>query len=408
MNIRFSSIKSILGGIGLACCSLLILLLIMECVLALFWPHRITTTFYNEQYDPVMGWVNRPNVSGKVMINKTSGEYFFRKQNSKGIRSPRDISYEKKAGVKRVLLIGDSYLFGHGVNDEDVVSEVLQRLTGEKIEIINGSVIGYGTDQVLLWLVHEGFKYKPDVVVYGFFPGNDLQEIATSERYDYLKPYFTLDNGTLTLNGVPVPDSREERKRSLETPDSIYKKAKKFLRHNSNLYQMVVERLNSLPSVRAFFLSSGIAEEYADLYNEVPEYLLNDEKQMLEIIKALFVEMNKSCEANNARFVLTFIPSKEENPAFPVGYGRTVGYDEDKDDIALLYEWNSNARAYFQAYSHQKRIEFLDLLPVVRKAHQEKQLFFYRGSEDHHWSAIGHSLAAEAIYGRLKQTGFID
>jgi len=400
--------KNILIGIGLSFSSIIIFLLAVEGVLALFWPHRITTTFYNEQYHPVMGWVNRPDVSGKALLNKTSGEFFTRKQNSRGIRSPREIPYEKRAGVKRVLFVGDSYFFGHGVDDNEIVSEALQRMTGEEVEVINGAVIGYGTDQAYLWLLNEGFKYSPDIVIYGFFPGNDMREIASSERYDYLKPYYTLENSRLTLNGVPVPDGREQRKRLLDTPDSVFEKTKQFLRHNSNLYQMVVERLNSLPSVRKFFLATGVAQEYATLYGESPEYLLKDEKQMLEIIKALVMAMKKNCEENGAHFIFTFIPSKEENPAAPVGYGRTVGYDEDKDDITLFYVWNTNARAYFREFAAKNQIDFLDLLPVVRKAHLEKKLFFYRGSEDLHWSSIGHSLTAAAIYERLRGNGLVD
>jgi hypothetical protein len=53
----------------------------------------------------------------------------------------------------------------------------------------------------------------------------------------------------------------------------------------------------------------------------------------------------------------------------------------------------------------KKQVGFLDLLPVVRKAHREGKIFYYPGSEDHHWTALGHRIAAEAILQYLGTSG---
>jgi hypothetical protein len=73
--------------------------------------------------------------------------------------------------VRRVLLVGDSYFWEYGVDDSQVVSEILQTMAGTGVEVINGAVTGYGTDLELLWLINEGLRFRPDVVVLGFYPG---------------------------------------------------------------------------------------------------------------------------------------------------------------------------------------------------------------------------------------------
>src|SRR3989338_7290884 len=58
------------------------------------------------QYDPVLGWKNSPNLKKYY----TSKKDWFRiqvKTNSKGLRD-KEYPYEKKPGVRRILLLGDS------------------------------------------------------------------------------------------------------------------------------------------------------------------------------------------------------------------------------------------------------------------------------------------------------------
>jgi len=46
----------------------------------------------------------------------------------------------------------------------------MQKLAGNSVEVLNGAVTGYGTDQELLWLIEYGLKYSPDIVILGVFP----------------------------------------------------------------------------------------------------------------------------------------------------------------------------------------------------------------------------------------------
>ena len=82
--------------------------------------------------------------------------------NSLGLRD-REVSEEKPAGVKRILLIGDSFTEGTGVPIEATFGRKLENFL--KFEIINAGVSGYSTLHEYLWLKNRGLNLQPDLVV---------------------------------------------------------------------------------------------------------------------------------------------------------------------------------------------------------------------------------------------------
>jgi lysophospholipase L1-like esterase len=152
-------------------------------------------------YDPVLGWKNIPNWQAMTNGRKLS-------INSRGLRG-HEYPYEKPPGVRRILVLGDSYIWGYGVADHEVLTEVLEerlRKASGPYEVLNAGVSGWGNDQEYLFLKDEGFKYAPDVVVLAFFIINDPTNNHYSRQYGLNKPVF-LDL-LLTLGNVPVPRPR--------------------------------------------------------------------------------------------------------------------------------------------------------------------------------------------------------
>ena len=72
-------------------------------------------------------------------------------------------------------------------------------------------VSGFGTDQQYLLLQRLWPTIEPAVVVLIFCANNDRADNSTNVRYDdYQKPYFVAaPDGSLTLHGQPVPQSRQ-------------------------------------------------------------------------------------------------------------------------------------------------------------------------------------------------------
>ena len=158
--------------------------------------HEVTGHRY--LYDPRLGWRNIPTWQATSLGRRLT-------INSQGLRD-REYALQKLPGTGRILVLGDSYTWGYGVEDHEIFTEVLeQRLIGEDPpwEVINTGVSGWGTDQQWLFLKHEGWAYSPDVVVLAFFLMNDPVNNIHSSQYGLHKPVFL--NLDLDLGNTPVP-----------------------------------------------------------------------------------------------------------------------------------------------------------------------------------------------------------
>jgi lysophospholipase L1-like esterase len=149
------------------------------------------------RFDPDVGWAMQPNLK----------EESFR-TNSAGMRSARDFSEEPVPGHRRILFVGDSYTFGANVRDEETFQAVLERDHLPSWDVINMGVSGYGPDQALLLYEKIGTRYRPDIVVLGFFDRGFFR--LFSDFRSYAKPHFALNgNEGLELEGVPVVSPEE-------------------------------------------------------------------------------------------------------------------------------------------------------------------------------------------------------
>lgn len=88
--------------------------------------------------------------------------------NSKGIRADDEIPYKKKVGTKRIVLLGDSFGMGYGVDLEDTfLLQMCKHLesVGYHVEGVNLAVSGHGNAEELIMLREEGVKFQPDLVL---------------------------------------------------------------------------------------------------------------------------------------------------------------------------------------------------------------------------------------------------
>ncbi len=155
--------------------------------------------------DPELGWTLKPDVSG---LEGSAPWENGLSTNADGFRDGPHAE-AKAPGAYRVVVLGDSFVFGSGVPQESILTRRLASRLGTGFEIVNLGVPGYGTDQELLTLRRWGKKLAPDLVLVGFF-WNDVMENASSEIYGMAKPHFTLEGGRLVPHppaGVSAPSA---------------------------------------------------------------------------------------------------------------------------------------------------------------------------------------------------------
>src|SRR6266404_2559575 len=152
------------------------------------------------RFDHELGWVPLENVT-----YRDDKRRFSLHQNQFGLRGPDDVQLKKTPGKKRVMVMGDSYVWGVSATQEDLFTN--PQVHGTNDEFINCGVSGYGTDQEYLFYLRTGQKFDVDQVVLVFTPYNDVTNNLAPKQYSYLKPYFTLNNGGLVLHNDHVRNS---------------------------------------------------------------------------------------------------------------------------------------------------------------------------------------------------------
>ncbi len=157
--------------------------------LAQFWQH-------DERY----GWSHIPGARGRF---KSYGFDVQVEINAQGFRGPA-IASAKDASKTRVLVVGDSLVWGFGVEQEEIFTSKMAARC-QDLEVINFGVSGYSTDQELLLFKERGIALEPDVVVL-VVAGNDFADNTRSTvNVYYRKPLFLLEDGRLVLSNRPVP-----------------------------------------------------------------------------------------------------------------------------------------------------------------------------------------------------------
>ena len=71
----------------------------------------------------------------------------------------------KPSGVKRVVVLGDSTVYGHGVEDDETFSAQLDDRLGETVQVLNLGTPGYSSAQSINLMTMRGWRLQPDLVV---------------------------------------------------------------------------------------------------------------------------------------------------------------------------------------------------------------------------------------------------
>ena len=93
----------------------------------------------------------------------------------------RDYEYnlKKKEGVFRIIVLGDSQTFGHGIKDlnntwvKKLEKKLIESVGNTSIEVLSISGPGWNSDTYLYELFKKSFKFNPDLVILAYYH-NDI------------------------------------------------------------------------------------------------------------------------------------------------------------------------------------------------------------------------------------------
>jgi hypothetical protein len=302
-----------------------------------------SSNVYSERY----GWELRKGFRG-IDFGKMASV------NRQGYRG-REHDRARTPGRMRVVMVGDSIGYGAGVEDGETFSALLDS-ADRKLEVVNLSVGGYGTDQELLMLEDRGLRYAPEVVVLNFcvfsdFVDNSLPAALFDARQP--KPYFTWDGRTLTEHDEHV---------RLSPP----RKVAQWLADESHLFNRVVGAMGLAKPPR----QPGVwMDRKAAVMSNLPP--------AVDLTFQLIRRMSEVAQAAGARFVVVIHPDE------------------------LAYRHRPRTLQKFCGAAALQGIPIVELGARYR----ERGLAFEQIALDEpgHLTLLGHRLAAEALERVLRE-----
>lgn len=251
------------------------------------------------QFDPVLGWANRPHARG----TRTTSEFTYSvRVNSEGQRGP-EVSRERTQDKLRIAVLGDSFAWGWGVAEEDSFPARLERLM-PWTEVINFGVVGYGPVQYLLQ-ADRVLAFQPDLVVVAFCLGNDFADTVLYRRYGFFKPFARIsDDGRVAITGYPLPEA-------LNYPTVFENAPLRTLQDRSHLFRFGERIALGLRSalVDPAQQGSSLSQSQHEIYLSQPD---SAARQSIEITALVLEDLARSFARHAVPVLFVAVPTKCE------------------------------------------------------------------------------------------------
>ena len=315
---------------------------------------------------PILGQVYKPHLQTTV-YSEEAREFVPIRINSLGFRDREHVP--GAVSGKRVVILGDSFVAAFSVNFKEtfpqLCEEYLNRQSPEDWEVINLGVAGFGTAQEMLSYQEYGRKYRPDVVVLAFFPGNDVSD-NSSELSSNPRVYYTVDAGGKLIR-ERAGELRSNLSSLLNEYSRFYVWQKTQMKKLEHYYRY---RIVLNPSYRVF------------LSQDDPKTL-----RAWEITRALLKQLADDVKRDHAQLLVLYIPFPDA--IYPDWWRETLQSSPPMQEE----KWDpGKPEQIIAAFCKENNISFLS--PGKTFAEDTSRRYYFRHG---HLNESGHRTTAELL-----------
>jgi hypothetical protein len=337
----------------------------------------------------------KPNSSCRLVASKNNEYDVGVKINNYGFRG-RDITIAKSPGVTRIMVIGDSFTFGVGAEEDETIPFLLEKDLNERgyhVEVINAGFGGYSPLLHYLKLKDEYLEFKPDLVLYLF----DFSDLADDWRAEKSLVYDKAGN-ILRCDPTYI-----DGKKDWWAEMMIHSKLCAYI-HKKLIRSLDKIRILGLRGyikaklqgrrAKALIIAKEIEEKAVNPIKYDP-YLMIRGRDRISYIQEHFKRNEKylnlirdAFKPEGAPMVLVIYPFGIHIGPDQWGTGRVYwGFEKGRvyDDYYALY--------MLEDYARQNGVPCINLLPEFLK-HKGERLFF---DIDGHFTPAANRIAAKAI-----------
>jgi hypothetical protein len=362
---HLSSTRQILFATGLVVAVGIATLLACEGAARLIYPPIRGLHWYHA--DPRYGMRHLSNLD-KQVTQWGGGAYWHFRTNARGFRGG-DWPDTPMPGERRVLVAGDSFTFGNGVNEGNTFVETADRLIrrddeGGHWQVLNLGTSAWGPQNALAYLESEGASIRASCLVYAFFLGNDVMDNVAFHLY-------SLRNGRLEKNpNEAASPGFADRVKQVMRALPVYD----FLLDHSQLFNLVrVVFLRNMVDHRAF------AQTYADVPRETYQ-------RALDLDDATLARMAQLVRGRFGGFAIMLLPELAELDGTP---------ELHRAAALVPVELAEQARERVKRWAEANAVPVLDLVELLpHDPVAARRLYFTR---DFHPNAVGDRRIGELL-----------
>lgn len=273
----------------------------------------------------------------------------------------RDIERNKKSQGERVVVIGDSFSEGWGVNLDERFSNILERATG--LEFLNFGIASTGMTQQYFIYENKAKKFEHNAILWVIFPSNDIVEddivlhkLYSSDRYRAYwvgsYPNYHLEHGLDSLSQSAYYKRRRNRVKFILGNFTYTYNALKWIKNN---YQYSKAPVNN----------GTITSGYFKFTNEQWLRIKFNIEKMIEILE---------CK----KLYIVTVPSEHDLNIFTNDNFKPILTDSLRN------------------LSKKLNFRYLDLL-TQGGDYSDWLSLYYDQNCDNHWNEKGHAKAAKKI-----------
>ena len=368
-------ITNLLINILILVVSLCVVVIVAELTLPLLKSRNIEEAVYQARrpvvqgiygaYHPQLGYTIQKNLRHVRLFYPGQLDYTL-DTNNYGFRGP---DWDLSASRKNVVILGDSFAFGWGVQWEQTVGKIIEKelqKSDRAYQVINLSMPGWDIDLIIRSFELYKNLLKPVAVVYIFCPNDLLAGIRKISATEY------------DIEHHPQPDDEKNFQAMVARQQSGYWSWDKFFRRSyvKAYHARVIRRLFSKRIRASLSIDKAPAGfDFPPPIDAPAESTLdNDHKQF-----GLYCLNRLRKDAGNSHL-----------------------YILDTSDKSILFRKDAadNRRWVLREFSknNQQSVTFIDFESFVRNTPDGRK--FYLDYDDH-WSAMGHAAAADLLLEKI-------
>jgi hypothetical protein len=330
--------------------------------------------------------------------------------NASGFRHDQEVSQEPSPNVLRILSMGDSFVAGYRVGQEETFSFLLEQWINQKLgesEVLVSEIEEPITG--LYYLSKSGLVFHPHIVLMGITIGNDLTQsyIALDPRGGYI---LKMDNGNVTIEktagsiGVSsfenyeIPELYFQMPSKLETEIINIKNYFKKYRLIRRLYQDsegIMSWYQKQHRPKLFDMTNGLAMFLTPLPPMVEE--------AYERLFKIIIATQMLCNQHHIVFAVELFPQRFQ--VQPRDWDNAMEkYSLRKSGFDLM-EPNRKIREFCREH----KIILIDPTEAMAQRFALTGKNMYLPDGDMHWSREGHRAffeCSQPAFARLVQEGF--